>query len=61
MEYTRTGHEATWLLPGTESSLALTIRPFDYQRSDLSEFRTGDKTVVFTSYSIERMLAAAGQ
>jgi len=55
MEYTETGREVTRLLAGTETDLALTIRPFDYHRPDLSEFRTGEKTVVFTSYSIEQI------
>ena len=55
MEYTETGREVTQLLAGTEPGLALTIRPFDYHRPDLSEFRTGEKTVVFTSYSIEQI------
>jgi len=55
MEYTETGREVTQLLAGTEPDLALTIRPFDYHRPDLSEFRTGEKTVVFTSYSIEQI------
>jgi hypothetical protein len=55
MEYTEAGREATQLLGGTEPGLALAIRPFDYHRPDLSEFRTGDRTVVFTSYSIEQI------
>jgi len=55
MEYTEAGREATQLLAGSEPDLALTIRPFDYHRPDLSEFRTGDRTVVFTSYSIEQI------
>lgn len=55
MEYTETGREVTQLLAGTEPDLALTIRTFDYHRPDLSEFRTGERTVVFTSYSIEQI------
>lgn len=55
MEYTEAGREATRLLASTEPELALEIRPFDYHRPDLSEFRTGDRTVVFTSYSIEQI------
>ncbi len=55
MEYTETGREVTQLLAGTETDLALTIHPFDYHRPDLSEFRTGERTVVFTSYSIEQI------
>jgi hypothetical protein len=55
MEYTETGREVTQLLAGTETDLALTIRPFDYHRPDLSEFRADEKTVVFTSYSIEQI------
>jgi hypothetical protein len=55
MEYTETGREVTQVLAGTEPNLALTIRPFDYHRPDLSEFRTREKTVVFTSYSIEQI------
>ncbi len=55
MEYTETGREVTQLLAGTETDLALTIRPFDYHRPDLSEFRTEEKSVVFTSYSIEQI------
>ncbi len=55
MEYTETGREVTQLLASTEPDLALTIRPFDYHRPDLSEFRTGEKTVVFTNYSIEQI------
>ena len=55
MEYTATGREVTQLVGATEPHLALTTRPFDYHRPDLSEFRTGEKTVVFTSYSIEQI------
>jgi hypothetical protein len=55
MEYTEAGREATRLLASTEPDLALAIHPFDYHRPDLSEFRTGDRTVVFTSYSIEQI------
>lgn len=55
MEYTEAGREATQLLAGTEPGLAVAIRPFDYHRPDLSEFRSDEKTVVFTSYSIEQI------
>jgi hypothetical protein len=55
MEYTATGREVTQLLAGTEPGLALATRPFDYHRPDLSEFRTHEKTIVFTSYSIEQI------
>ncbi len=55
MEYTEAGREVTQLLASTEPDFALATRPFDYHRPDLSEFRTGDKTVVFTSYSIEQI------
>ena len=55
MEYTEAGREVTQMLAGTEPGLALTIRPFDYHRPDLSEFRSAEKTVVFTSYSIEQI------
>lgn len=55
MEYTETGREVTQLVGGTEPHLALITRPFDYHRPDLSEFRTGEKTIVFTSYSIEQI------
>jgi hypothetical protein len=55
MEYTETGRDVTQLVGGTEPQLALISRPFDYHRPDLSEFRTGEKTVVFTSYSIEQI------
>jgi hypothetical protein len=55
MEYTETGRDVTQLVSGTEPQLALISRPFDYHRPDLSEFRTGEKTVVFTSYSIEQI------
>jgi hypothetical protein len=55
MEYTEAGREVTQLLAGTESGLSMTVRPFDYHHPDLSEFRSGDKTVVFTSYSIEQI------
>src|SRR5262249_1479919 len=55
MEYTEAGREATRLLAGIEPGPALAIRAFDYHRPDLSEFRTGDRTIVFTSYSIEQI------
>jgi hypothetical protein len=55
MEYTEAGREATQLLAGTEPGLALAVRAFDYHRPDLSEFRSYDRTVVFTSYSIEQI------
>jgi len=55
MEYTETGREVTQLVGNTEPHLALAIRPFDYHQPDLSEFRTSEKTVVFTSYSIEQI------
>jgi len=55
LEYTETGREVTRLLAGMEPRLALAVRPFDYHRPDLSEFRTGEKTIVFTSYSIEQI------
>ncbi len=55
MEYTATGREATQLVGSTEPQLALATRPFDYHRPDLSEFRTGERTVVFTSHSIEQI------
>jgi len=55
LEYTEAGRAATELLAGTEPDLSMTVRPFDYHRPDLSEFRSGDKTVVFTSHSIEQI------
>ena len=55
MEYTETGRDVTQLLASTEPQLALSTRTFDYYRPDLSEYRTSDKTVVFTSYSIEQI------
>jgi hypothetical protein len=60
MEYTEAGREATQLLGGTEPNLALTTRPFDYHRPDLSEFRIGEKTLVFTSFSIEQITHLSG-
>jgi hypothetical protein len=55
MEYTEAGREVTLMLAGTEPSLGLKVRPFDYHQPDLSEFRTDGKTIVFTSYSIEQI------
>jgi hypothetical protein len=55
MEYTAAGREVTQLLAGTEADLSMTVRAFDYHRPDLSEFRRNDRTVVFTSYSIEQI------
>ena len=55
LEYTATGREVTQLLAGTEAGLSMTVRPFDYHRPDLSEFRSNDRTVVFTSHSIEQI------
>src|SRR5262249_22828477 len=55
LEYTEAGREVTRLLAGMEPELALAVRPFDYHRPDLSEFRTGAKTMVFPSYSIEQI------
>ena len=55
MEYTEAGREVTALLASTERALAMTVQPFDYHHPDLSAFRRGDKTVVFTSYSIEQI------
>ncbi len=55
MEYTETGRDVTQLIASTEPHLALNTRPIDYYRPDLSEYRTSDKTVVFTSYSIEQI------
>jgi len=55
MEYTEAGREVTRLLAGTDPGLALAVHPFDYNRPDLSAFRSLDRTVVFTSYSIEQM------
>jgi hypothetical protein len=55
MEYTETGREVTQLVGTTGPQMALTTRPFDYHRPDLSEFRTGERTVVFTSYSVEQI------
>jgi hypothetical protein len=55
MEYTATGREVTQLLASTEPKLALTTHPFDYHQPDLSEFRTNERTIVFTSYSIEQI------
>jgi hypothetical protein len=55
MEYTAAGREATQLLASIEPGLSMTVRPFDYHRPDLSEFRSNDRTVVFTSYSIEQI------
>lgn len=55
MEYTDKGREVTQLLASTEPDLPLTTHPFDYHRPDLSEFRTDEKTIVFTSYSIEQI------
>lgn len=55
MEYTDAGREATRLLASTEPAMPVTVRPFDYNRPDLSEFRSSDRTVVLTSFSIEQM------
>jgi hypothetical protein len=55
LEYTETGRQATQLLASLEPGLSMTVRPFDYHRPDLSEFRSGDRTVVFTSFSIEQI------
>lgn len=55
MEYTETGRQVTQLLAGLEPGLAMAVRPFDYHRPDLAEFRSGDRTVVFTSHSIEQI------
>lgn len=55
MEYTEAGRAATQLLAGTEPALSMTVRPFDYHHPDLSEFRGNDKTVIFTSHSIEQI------
>jgi len=55
LEYTATGREVTELLARTAPDMAVTVRPFDYHRPDLSEFRTGERTVVFTSHSIEQI------
>jgi hypothetical protein len=57
MEYTEAGREVTALLAGTERNLPMNVRPFDYHHPDLSEFRSRDKTIVFTSYSIEQITA----
>ena len=55
LEYTAAGREATHLLATLEPALRLVTRPFDYNKPDLTEFRSADKTVVFTCYSIEQM------
>lgn len=55
LEHTAAGREATQLLGALEPALRLVTRPFDYNKPDLTEFRSADKTVVFTCYSIEQM------
>lgn len=55
LEYTEAGRDVTQLLGSTEAALSLQTRPFDYHHPDLSEFRTKEKTIVFTSYSIEQI------
>jgi hypothetical protein len=55
LEYTETGREVTRLLAGTESALRLTVHPFDYNKPDLSAFRSHEKTLVFTCHSIEQI------
>jgi hypothetical protein len=55
LEYTETGREVTRLLAGTEPALRLTVHPFDYNRPDLSAFRSHEKTLVFTCHSIEQI------
>jgi hypothetical protein len=55
MEYTAAGREATQLVGGTEPDLRLRVAPFDYHAPDLSALRTSDKTLVFTSFSIEQI------
>ena len=55
LEYTAAGREATCLLATLEPTLRLVTRPFDYNHPDLTEFRSVDKTVVFTCYSIEQV------
>jgi hypothetical protein len=55
LEYTETGREVTRLFAGTEPALRLTVHPFDYNKPDLSAFRSHDKTLVFTCHSIEQI------
>src|SRR5262249_42886048 len=55
LEYTEAGREVTRLLAGRDPQRARGVRPSDYHRPYLSEFRTAEKTVVFTSYSIEQI------
>ena len=55
MEYTEAGREATLLIAGTEPELRMRVAPFDYHRPDLSALRSDDKTLVFTSFSIEQI------
>jgi hypothetical protein len=55
LEYTEAGRQVTRLLGGTESELRLQVLPFDYNAPDLAAFRSADKTVVFTSFSIEQI------
>lgn len=55
MEYTEAGREATRLLASTEPNISVLARAFDYNAPDLSEFRSPDRTVVLTSFSIEQM------
>jgi hypothetical protein len=55
MEYTEAGRDVTALLASTERTLRMRPLPFDYHHPDLSALRSPDKTVVFTSYSIEQI------
>jgi hypothetical protein len=55
MEYTEAGRDVTTLLASAERALRMSVRPFDYHHPDLSALRSEDKTVVFTSYSIEQI------
>jgi hypothetical protein len=55
MEYTEAGRDVTMLLASTERALRMSARPFDYHHPDLSTLRSADKTVAFTSYSIEQI------
>lgn len=55
LEYTEVGREVTQLIASTDQRLSLTTRSFDYYHPDLSEYRTNDKTIAFTCYSIEQI------
>jgi hypothetical protein len=57
LEYTEAGREVTRLLAATEPGLRMTIRPFDYSQPDLADFRSPERTTIFTCHSIEQMTA----